>query len=126
LYKHNTAAKHNESRLSRAESPSKMDSVGNSVLKGSISRQKEPPLVKQSTGVSKYSRLSENEFPTNEPPTKDPINEEDQMDDDERIVRVTGMSYDFEQEASLKKLLSMSNTLGYSSVQIRDLKLKQK
>jgi len=71
-------------------------------------------LVKQSTGVSKYSRLSENEFPTNELPTKDPINEEDQMDEDERIVRVTGLSYDFEQEASLKKLLSMSKTLGYS------------
>lgn len=66
-------------------------------------------MVKQSTGVSKYSRLSENEFPT-----KDPINEEDQLDEDERIVRVTGLSYDFEQEASLKKLLSMSNTLGYS------------
>jgi len=84
------------------------------VLKGSISRQQEPPLVKQSSNVSKYSRLSENGYPTKE----DAINEQDQIDEDEdeREVRVTGMSYDFEQEASLKKLLSMSNTLGYSQV----------
>lgn len=69
-------------------------------------------MVKQSTNVSKYSRLSENEFGTKE----EPINEQDQLeeDEDEREVRVTGMSYDFEQDASLKKLLSMSNTLGYS------------
>ena len=109
--------KNNESQLSRAESPSKLDSVGNSVLKGSM--QQEPPLVKQSTGVSKYSRLSENEFQT-----KDPINEEDQIDEDDRVVRVTGMSHEFDQEASLMKLLSMSNTLGYSQKQIRELRIK--
>jgi hypothetical protein len=67
-------------------------------------------MVKQNTNVSKYSRLSENEY------TKEDIKEEDQLDEDEKEHRMTGYSYDFEQEASLKKLLSMSNSLGYSQV----------
>lgn len=126
-----TATKAGESKLSRAdinESPSKLEgSQANSVLKGSISRVQEPALVKQNTNASKYSRLSENEY------TKDQddiinIKEEDQLDqdEDEKEHRVTGYSYDFENEASLKKLLSMSNSLGYSQVQIRELREKQK
>jgi hypothetical protein len=62
-------------------------------------------MVKQNTNVSKYSRLSDNEF------TKDDIKEQDE---DEKEHHMSGYSYDFEQEASLKKLLSMSNNLGYS------------
>jgi hypothetical protein len=58
--------------------------------------------------------------------SKDDIKEEGpQDDDDEKEHRITGYS-DFDQEASLKKLLSMSNTLGYSQVQLRELKEKQR
>jgi hypothetical protein len=84
---------------------------------------KEPNYVKQSSNVSKYSKNSEIEY------NKVEIREEDQ-DMDQGMDNVdpgyTSYSYDFEQEASLKKLLSMSNTLGYNQVQMRGLRQKQR
>ena len=58
--KYKTASKADEGMLARGESPSKLSGAGvHSVLKGSISRIQEPALVKQSTNVSKYSRMSD-------------------------------------------------------------------
>ena len=118
---HNSAIQPTESKLSK--SPSKMDhgSVNNSVLlKNSNDEIPRNMLYDQ----SKYSRISDNDI-TRDENTKVDV---EQIEDDEREHRVTSYSYDFEQkdgDASLKKLLSMSNTLGYSHKQQKMLRQKQ-
>lgn len=121
----NTDKKSKESKLSRGNSPSKMDySIGASLLKDSSQRTHEPNIRKQTTNASKYSNIS-----GGAELSKD-IKPDEQLDEDEREHRITSYSYDFNEsnngEASLKKLLSMSNTLGYSPVQMRELREKQK